>query len=171
MIKVTLIDFLKEKKARLLFGKSELEIIRKQLLGLELKPSEKTRLSRDIRKKFEVIEELSRYKNEFKIKKSQEIEYLITEAVEIIKSELKEKVVAIILFGSYAIKLPTEYSDIDIAIKFGKDFDSATKIRAKLLGKMHSEKIDIQIYENLPKKIQKEIEKKGRILFLNEQNK
>jgi len=168
---MSLIEFLKKEKARLLFGKSEIAIIRKQLLGLELKPSERTRLSRDIRKKFEVIEDISKYKNEFKIKKSQEIDYLIADAIETIKTELNEKVFVIILFGSYARKSPTENSDIDIAIKLGKDFRNATKIRARLLGKMPTEKIDIQIYESLPKKIQKEIDKEGRILFINEQDK
>ena len=45
----------KDKNIRRIFGERELVIIEKQLLGVALKPSEKTRLSRDIRKKFENI--------------------------------------------------------------------------------------------------------------------
>ena len=176
---MTLLDFLKKDKARLIFGKSEIEIIRKQLNGLELKPSEKVRLSRDIRKKFEAIEEISKYKQEFKLKKSQEIKYLITDAKETILNELGNKVSEIILFGSYAIKKPTKISDIDIAIKMtdqinhldkklNKQKIDNTKLRAKLLGKMSSEKIDIQIYEELPKKMKNEIDKTGKIIFQND---
>ena len=54
---VGLISIIKDEKIRTLFGKRELEIIEKQLLGIKLSNSEKTRLSRDIRKKFEAIKE------------------------------------------------------------------------------------------------------------------
>lgn len=166
---MTLLNFLKKDSARLLFGKSEIEIIKKQLNGLELKPSEKVRLSRDIRKKLEAVEELSRYKEEFKLKKAQEIKYLINEAKEIILEELKNNVNEIILFGSYAQNKQTKDSDIDLAIKLKKKSKlNPTKIRAALIGNMPSEKLDIQIYESLPEKIKKEINKHGKTLFSNE---
>jgi len=169
---MTLLNFLKKDSARLIFGKSEIEIIKKQLNGLKLKPSEKVRLSRDIRKKLESVEELSRYKEEFKLKKSQEIKYLINEAKEIILEELKNNVNEIILFGSYAENKQTKNSDIDLAIKLRKISKlNPTKIRAALLGNMPSEKLDIQIYGSLPEKIKKEINKHGKTIFFNEQNK
>jgi len=46
-----------EKELRRIFGQQELKIIEKQLLGVNLSPSEKTRLSRDIKPKFEIIKE------------------------------------------------------------------------------------------------------------------
>ena len=50
---MSLLKTLKEEKnARKIFGKKEIEIIEKQLNGIKLSPSEQTRLSRDIRKKF-----------------------------------------------------------------------------------------------------------------------
>ena len=53
---MSLINIIKTNKdIRKIFGKKELVIIEKQLLGVSLTQSEKNRLSRDIRKKFEVI--------------------------------------------------------------------------------------------------------------------
>ena len=169
---MTLLNFLKKDSARLLFGKSEIEIIKKQLNGLELKPSEKVRLSRDIRKKLEAIEELSKYKDEFKLKKAQEIKYLINETKETILEEFKEDISEIILFGSYAANKQTKKSDIDIAIKLKKTSKlNPTKTRATLLGKLPTDKIDLQMYESLPEKIKKDINKNGKTIYSNEQNK
>ena len=54
--KMSLLKFLKENEnVRKVFGKRELKIIEKQLLGVNLTQSEKNRLSRDIRKKFEFV--------------------------------------------------------------------------------------------------------------------
>jgi hypothetical protein len=49
----------KSENARKIFGKRELKIIEKQMLGVNLTQSEKNRLSRDIRKKLEFIKEIS----------------------------------------------------------------------------------------------------------------
>jgi predicted nucleotidyltransferase len=167
---MSLINYLeKNKNARLLFGKSEIEIIKKQLMGLTLSPSERTRLSRDIKKKFQVIEELSKYKNEFDIKKSQEVKYIIEETKEIILEKFKGNVDEIILFGSYAQNTQNKNSDIDLAIKL-KNSKNAGKIRAQIFGEV-SKKIDVQLYEKLPLKIRKEIDKKGKTIFTNEKNK
>ena len=57
-----LLDLVREgKDLRVLFGERELKIIEKQLLGIQLTRSEKTRLSRDIRRKFQVIEKTRIY--------------------------------------------------------------------------------------------------------------
>ncbi len=164
-----LLEFLNKKEARLLFGKVEIEMIKKHLFGFELTPSEKTRLSRDIRKKFEVIENLSKYSSEFKLKKSQEVDYLINEAKEIIVKEVGKNLNKIFLFGSYARKEQSISSDIDLAIEL-KSFQQKepTKLRAKILGSLPSEKFDIQIYNTLPKKLKDEIDKEGKIIFKNE---
>ena len=55
----------KNANLRKLFGKRELIIIQKQLLGVPLKNSEKTRLSRDIKKKLEAIKEIAKFSSEF----------------------------------------------------------------------------------------------------------
>jgi predicted nucleotidyltransferase len=167
---MTLINYLeKNKNARLLFGKSEIEIIKKQLMGLELSPSEKTRLSRDIRKKINTIEELSKYKNEFSLKKSQEIKFILEETKEIIIEKFKDNLDEIILFGSYAQNTQNKNSDIDVAIKL-KNSKNSEKILVQILGEV-PKKIDVQLYEKLPTKIKKEIDKKGKIIFKNESDK
>lgn len=164
---MALINYLeKNKNARLIFGKSEIEIIKKQLIGLELSPSEKTRLSRDVRKKFLAIEELSKYKNEFPLKKSQEINFLINETKEIILEKFGKNVDEIILFGSYAENKQNKNSDIDIAIKL-KNLKNAEKILAQILGET-SGKVDVQLYHKLPLKLKKEIDRKRKIIFKNE---
>ena len=57
-----LLDFVRhEKEMRRLFGQQELKIIEKQLLGVELSPSEKTRLSSDVRPKFEIIKKVNNF--------------------------------------------------------------------------------------------------------------
>jgi len=156
----------KNPKARLIFGKKEIEIIQKQLLGMNLTSSEKTRLSRDIRKKFQAIKEISKYQEEFILKKAQEIKNILDESKEIILDTLPNLVEEIILFGTYAIKEQVKGSDIDLALKLKKTTIPLTKLRAILSGKLNS-KVDIQIYSELPKKIQSEIDKNGKLIYKN----
>lgn len=163
---MTLLTYLnKNKDARKLFGKKEIEIIEKQLLGLRLTPSEQTRLSRDIKKKFEVIKKISIYEKELNLKKGQEINFLIEESKEIILEKFKPKIKKIILFGSHASKTQRKNSDIDLAIELKNKRDS--KIRAELLGAL-PEKIDLQIYNDLPEKLKKEIKKEGKVIYQDE---
>ena len=80
-----LLNFLKENEnARKVFGEKELKIIKKQLFGINLTQSEKNRLSRDIRKKFEFIRCVVRFKEEFSLKKGSEIKKIIEGAKEVI---------------------------------------------------------------------------------------
>src|SRR3989344_3608111 len=74
----------KNANLRKIFGKRELVIIQKQLLGVQLKNSEKTRLSRDIKKKLEAIKEIAKFSSEFELKKGAEIKKRVEEAKEII---------------------------------------------------------------------------------------
>lgn len=159
--------FLKENKnARKIFGKRELKIIEKQIEGMNLTQSEKNRLSRDIRKKFEFIKEVSRFQDEFNLRKGAHIKEIIQEAREaILESKYLTKIKRIILFGSAAENQLTLDSDIDVAVEFDKiDKKEAALFRLKTLSKIDN-KIDIQVYNFLPNKIKKEIDEKGKIIY------
>ena len=77
-----LINVIKAPEIRRIFGERELEIIEKQLLGVKLTQSEKNRLSRDIRKKFDAIKELSKIENDLKY--GSEIKKIINETLDTI---------------------------------------------------------------------------------------
>lgn len=156
----------KNQEIRKIFGKRELIIIEKQLLGVQLKPSEKTRLSRDIRKKFEAINALSPFSDEFELKHGAITKEIIQDTIELIKQhQWFWKVSEIILFGSKATKRFHLFSDIDIAVKFRSiNKKEAFEFRKEILGKI-SNKVDVQVYNTLEDKIKKEIDKYGRIIF------
>jgi predicted nucleotidyltransferase len=155
-----------EKDLRRIFGKQELKIIEKQLLGINLSASEKTRLSRDIKPKFEVIRELSDFKKEFSLKKAQEIKYLINEAKEeILESGWGRGVTSIVVFGSFVENQLRKNSDIDLAVSFSDiNVKEATKFRVDLSSKV-SERVDVQVFNVLPEKLKKEINEKGRVIY------
>jgi len=164
---MALLDLVKHEKAmRKLFGEQELKIIEKQLLGINLSPSEKTRISRDIRPKFEIIGKLSDFKQEFNLKKAQEIKYLINKTKEIIlESNWKKKIKNIKVFGSFVDNQLRLSSDIDLSVEFDKiSKKESNNFKIEMLGKL-PEKVQIQIYNNLPEKIQQEIIKKGKIIY------
>ena len=165
---MNLLKFLKEneEKSRKIFGKRELKIIEKQLNGINLTQSEKNRLSRDIREKLRFIKEVSRFEDEFELKKSSEVKKRIKQTLEVIKEHRDfKKVEKIILFGSASEKKLSFRSDIDIAVMFDKiGKKDAGKFRIHVLGRV-SDKIDIQVYNTLPQKIKNQINEKGRILY------
>jgi len=166
--KMDLIGFLKaNENVRKIFGQRELKIIEKQLSGINLTQSEKNRLSRDIRKKFEVIEKLSRFEDEFKLKKGGKIKRLIEKVKkEILNSEWKNKVKEIWLFGSSVTGERSVRSDIDIVVLFKKDLDNKETTRFRLrISREFSKQIDIQVFNNLPEKIQKSILKNHKVLW------
>lgn len=164
---MSLIKTLKENEnARKLFGKKEIEIVEKQLNGIKLTPSEQTRLSRDIRKKFQAIKELSEYTGEFQIQKGELLKEKINNAKNIIlESKYLSRIKKIVLFGS-AVENDLNYrSDIDIAVIFSEiSKQEAEEFRIKTMGRL-SDKIDIQVYNILPDKIKKQIDEKGRIIY------
>ena len=165
-----LINFLKNNEnTRKIFGKGELKIIEKQLLGISLTQSEKNRLSRDIRKKFDFIREISRYDYDLRLKKYSEIKKIISQALEVItQSEYMSKIEKIYLFGSLVERTNIYRSDIDIAVKFKEISEvEAGKFRLYVLGRVNK-KLDIQVYNVLPDKIQNEINKKGKIIWKKE---
>lgn len=136
----------------------------KQLLGIKLKPSEKTRLSRDIRKKLEVIKELLPFAEEFNLKHGTITRELIQETINsILETKYFSRIKKIYLFGSVAESTQIFRSDIDIAVEFDYiTLKEATKFRIEV---RVAEKIDLQVFNVLPKKIKNEILKKGKIIY------
>ena len=169
---MALINLVKhENGMRKIFGKQELKIIEKQLLGVSLSASEKTRLSRDIRPKFEIIKKLSDFQGEFNLKKSSEIKYLINEAKEIIlESKWKNKIKDIKLFGSFTENKLRLNSDIDLSVEFDKiTTKESQEFKLEMVGKLNK-KLQIQVFNLLPEKIKKEIIEKGKIIYKNDNN-
>ncbi len=165
-----LLNFLKKNgNVRKIFGKRELKIIEKQLNGINLTQSEKNRLSRDIRKKFEFIKEAAKFEKEFELKKGKITKDKINEALEIIREhKWFWKIKEITIFGSLVENRFHLFSDIDIAIKFKKiNIKDATKFRIEIAGKL-PEKVDVQVYNLFPDKIKKEIDKNGKTIYKKE---
>src|SRR3989344_9609812 len=156
----------KNANLRKIFGKRELVIIQKQLLGVQLKNSEKTRLSRDIKKKLEAIKEIAKFGSEFELKKGAEIKKRVGEAKEIIlQNRLSSFIKRIMLFGSAAENRLTLSSDIDIAVEFiNVTKEDANRFRREVMGNV-DEKVDVQVYNFLPNKIKKEILNKRKVLY------
>lgn len=166
---MNLLTFLKgDGNARKIFGKRELKILEKQLLGIPLTQSEKNRLSRDIRQKFEFIGKTVRFTDEFKLKKGAIIKRMIQETKEsILHDELSKHIKKIILYGSAVENKLTFRSDIDLAVRFNTiTLKEATLFRTRIHGRV-PEKMDIQVYNVLPEKIKKEIDTKGKVIYEN----
>ena len=138
-----MLKLLNNKNARLIFGKRELKIIEKQLLGINLTQSEKNRLSRSIRKKFDFIKEANNFSDYFELKKGFLTKEAINEAKELIlKDILKNKIKKIILYGSFAENKFTFNSDIDLSVEFDKiNKEEATLFRKRILANSN-EKIE-----------------------------
>ncbi len=157
--------------SRKIFGKRELKIIEKQLNGINLTQSEKNRLSRDIRKKFEFIKEANQFSNEFELEKGSIIKEKIADAREIILRDILFKgIKRIIWYGSTLKNQAAFNSDIDIAVEFKEiNTKEATLFRKRMQGKVDSQ-IDIQVYNLLPQKIKDEISLKSREVYKKNQN-
>jgi len=162
-----LINIIKKPEMRKIFGERELKIIEKQLKGVNLLPSERTRLSRDIRKKLEAVRLLSAFVEDFKLKKGHYLKQIITNTKdEMSKHPLFSNIKRIILFGTAAENKLRLGSDIDIAVEFDKGVSEkeAFKFKTCFSGKI-SNKIDIQIFNTLPEEMKDEIERRGKIIF------
>lgn len=167
MVIILLSKLLRQNKnARRIFGKKELEIVFKQLDGLPLTQSERNRLSRDIKPKLEFIKEIAKLENEFELKKNANNLVIIEKAVQLIlQDELKDRIKAILLFGSHAKGLVTKSSDIDICVVFTDiSVDDATKFRIRISSEF-PEKVDIQVFNVLPQKIKRSIARNHKILY------
>ncbi|MFH1065727.1 MAG: nucleotidyltransferase domain-containing protein [Nanoarchaeota archaeon] len=153
------------REARRIFGEKEIKIIEKQLLGVNLTQSEKNRLSRGIRKKLEFMQKITRFEDEFRLKKGGEKKEIIKDAKEAIKEDiLANKINQIKLFGSAVENKLALRSDIDISVEFNEITTSeATLFRKRILGKLNK-RVDLQVYNVLPSNIKKAIDEKGRML-------
>src|SRR3989344_631476 len=163
---MNLIDFLKKNEnTRKIFGKREIEIMDKQLNGINLTQSEKNRLSRDIRKKFGFIKEINQHDFNLDLKKSNNVKIIIEETKAKILNSGFKGIKRIILFGSAAENKLTPRSDIDLAVEFTEiTLREATKFRSFISGRVDG-KMDIQVYNILEQKIKKEIDLKGRAIW------
>jgi len=152
--------------ARKVFGRKEILIIEKQVSGIKLTQSEKNRLSRDIRPKLRFIVEASRFKGEFDLKKGAENKRIISDVLENIKkSSFFSRIKEIWLFGSLVSNTVSVRSDIDIVAVFDSiNKTEATKFRYKIQGKV-SNRVDLQVFNVLPEKVQKSILKNHRVLY------
>lgn len=128
--------------------------------------SEKNRLSRDIRPKFRFIKDVSVFQDEFTLKKDSIANNIIEKAVQLILQDiLKEKILAILLFGSHVLGNVTPRSDIDIGVLFTKiSLNEATKFRIRISSEF-SKKVDIQVFNVLPQKIKREIAKNHKVIY------
>lgn len=162
-----LITFLKtNKNTRKIFGKKEIKIIEKQINGINLTQSEKNRLSRDIRKKFDFIKEIFGFNEEFELKKGANIKKIIWDSKnEILNDSSFKNIRTIWLYGSAVENKLMPESDIDIAVDFFNiNLKEATLFRKRILGRVNS-KADIQVYNVLPDKIKKEIQNIGKRIY------
>ena len=152
--------------ARKIFGKRELKIIEKQLFGVSLTQSEKNRLSRDIRKKLDVISKIAKCEAEFRLKKGSEVRRRINDAISaLLHDPQSKKIKTIILYGSQAENKATLESDIDIAIVMDDvTLKEATLLRKRIMGIVYK-KIDVQVMNYLPDAMKQEIDQKGKILY------
>lgn len=75
-----------------------------------------------------------------------------------------EKVKFIILYGSTATNQRRKTSDIDICIYYDGAPDEASKFRHRLLSELFDDIYDIQIFEQLPLYVRKEV-LKGEIIY------
>jgi predicted nucleotidyltransferase len=158
-----LITTIRKPEMRMIFGEREIEIIEKQLLGIRLKPSERTRLSRDIKKKFLAIQLLAGY-SITSLKKGAEVKRKIEEMKEhILESEYSRRIKRIVVFGSTVYGIRTFRSDIDIAV----EFDEIAKREATEFGIKfaYDKKIQVEVYNILNDKIKKEIDEKGKVIY------
>jgi len=162
-----LINAIKKPEMRRIFGEQELKIIEKQLRGVSLLPSEKTRLSRDIRKKLEAVRILSDFIDDFRLKKGTYLKKIIENTKdEILSHHLSSKIKRIILFGTAAENRLRLGSDIDIAIEFKKDISTkeAFKFQIEIKSETNN-KVDIKVYNILPKEVKDEIDRTGKVIF------
>ncbi|MFH0713171.1 MAG: nucleotidyltransferase domain-containing protein [Candidatus Micrarchaeota archaeon] len=164
---MSLLEFLKrEPNARLIFGKKELAIIRKQLLGETLTQSERNRLSKFIRPKLRFIESCSKYAGEFEVKRRKTFDKIIEKTKEVILKDKKGKdVLAILLFGSHAEGKPTYRSDIDLCVLFDDiSTNEAVNFRLRVLRET-SDLADVQVFNTLPIWVKVGIAQNYKILY------
>ncbi len=87
----------------------------------------------------------------------------LSSVIKQIKQRGGKKIKFIILYGSIVQNNQTPMSDIDIAVYYEGSKSERFKFRMQILGNVN-DKFDIQIFQDLPLYIQKEVFK-GKILY------
>lgn len=91
----------------------------------------------------------------------------ISKAIEKIKDIGGDRVRFIILFGSLVKRKLTPLSDIDIAVFYNGDKKERFEFRIKILGRVSND-FDIQIFQDLPLYIQKDIISTGKVVYYSD---
>lgn len=81
-----------------------------------------------------------------------------------IKAIGRDKVRFVVLYGSAAKGKLTKLSDVDIAVFYIGDKSERFEFRKKILGRV-SDEFDIQIFQDLPLYIQKDILSTGEVIY------
>lgn len=164
---MALSDFLKTERdlALLVFTKSELKIIERQVNGFSLTQSERNVLSRSVRPKLEFVRRCGVYEGEFRLKKAQDVKKIIADTVNVLKEI--DGVRCVYLFGSVLTQSFDSRSDIDIAVEFRKISGKDAAIFFKNYNFQISERVDLSIFNLLPKNIRSQILKNGRKIYSN----
>lgn len=92
------------------------------------------------------------------------LEQSMSEVTKKIKAIGGDKVRFVILYGSAAKGLLTKLSDIDIAVFYIGDKSERFEFRKKILGRVSNE-FDIQIFQDLPLYIQKDVLSTGEVIY------
>ncbi len=105
-------------------------------------------------------------KPESKPQKPLDVPKIIMQAVDLILKESKEKIKAILLFGSHSNGTAIWRSDVDIAVVFKKEptEKEAFLFRKRLMGKL-PDIVDLQVFNVLPLKVRKSIAENHQVLF------
>jgi predicted nucleotidyltransferase len=92
------------------------------------------------------------------------LEQSMSEVIKKIKAIGGDKVRFVVLYGSAAKGKLTKLSDIDIAVFYIGDKSERFEFRKKILGRVSNE-FDIQIFQDLPLYIQKNILSTGEVIY------
>lgn len=91
-------------------------------------------------------------------------EHSIYEVIEKIRAIGKDKVRFVVLYGSATKGKLTKLSDLDLAVFFNGDKSEKFEFRKKILGRVSNE-FDIQIFQDLPLYVQKDILSTGKMMY------
>ncbi len=91
-------------------------------------------------------------------------EHSIPEVIEKMRAIGKDKVRFVVLYGSAAKGKLTKLSDLDLAVFFNGDKSERFEFRKKILGRVSNE-FDIQIFQDLPLYVQKDILSTGKVMY------
>ncbi len=92
------------------------------------------------------------------------LEQSMPDVIEKMRAIGKDKVRFVVLYGSAAKGKLTKLSDLDLAVFFNGDKSERFEFRKKILGRVSNE-FDIQIFQDLPLYVQKDILSTGKVMY------